>query len=178
MGGTTSAQALCEVNDGGPRGVLDRNLFGTPCNGQTTVTFHLVVSFSRDVRVPFPHFGFVDLLFKICDRHRKQNRGMPQSPARWQELCFGLFFVLVSRETDDTGVYHNLRDKVCHKTSTIDIEKCQIVAVQGKPPGIKHKMHQIMWRVPQKLECCNCRPDERKNGKPNKSLDLAFTTMA
>ena len=68
-----------EVNDAGPRGVLDRNLFfGTPFNGPRTVTFHFVASFSRDVRVPFPHFGFVDLLFKICVRHRKQNRGMPQ----------------------------------------------------------------------------------------------------
>ena len=106
VGGTTSAHSLCEVNDAGPRGVLDRNLFGTPFNGPTTVTFHFVACFSRDVRVPFPHFGFVDLLFKICVRHRKQNRGMPQSPARWQELCFCLFLVLVSRERDHTGVYH------------------------------------------------------------------------
>ena len=106
VGGTTGAQASCEVNDAGPRGVLDRNLFGTPFNGPTTVTLHFVASFSRDVRVPFPHFGFVDLLFKICVRHQIQNCGMPQSPARWEELCFCLFFVLVSRERDDTGVYH------------------------------------------------------------------------
>ena len=44
----------------------------------------------------------------------------------------------------------NLCDKVCHKTSTIDIEKCQIVA------RFKATHRESNMPVPRKLECCNC----------------------